>query len=347
MIKEKTILFLGDVVPYKPFKFKNTYNTVINLECPIIIDGNPVARKINLKVKENYLKNIFGSTLICASIGNNHILDYGKEGLESTLTELQKSGTSWFGLQNGPGDAYHPLIIEFDRIRVAFISAVCQSTSPVIDLDNASYLSLLNIDLIIDKILEIRKSVERIIIYIHWGVEESSYPAKEDIILARKLIDAGADIVIGSHAHAPQPIEKYKNGIIAYNLGNFIMPEMKNLPANFDESGIPLFNYSKSLMLWNRISWGLIINVENMEFRIKKYFSLFNRIVELPFTPLDKYLKLNVDALDNSYSQIVNKHLKRRNDMRKIGAFIKKPHVPNKLKVYFTKLTSNESRNSY
>ena len=83
-----SILFLGDVIPYKPFKFKNIYKTVINLECPIINDGKPVNGKINLRIKHNYLRSIFNNNLICASIGNNHILDFGAIGLRVTLTEL-------------------------------------------------------------------------------------------------------------------------------------------------------------------------------------------------------------------------------------------------------------------
>ena len=142
MDKKNTVLFLGDVVPYKPFNFKNTHQTVINLECPIIESGNPVEGKINLKVKENYLKNIFNSNLLCVCLGNNHILDYGENGLESTLLELRKLEIKWFGLSSGSGDDYHPLIIEINNLKIAFISVVCQSTSPVIEIDNVHTFKL-------------------------------------------------------------------------------------------------------------------------------------------------------------------------------------------------------------
>ena len=125
---------------------------------------------------------------------------------------------------------------------------MCQSTSPVIELDNDIYLSLLNLDKLVNGIKEARKSVQKIVIYIHWGIEESSYPSKDDVLIARKLIQSGADIIIGSHAHAPQSIEKYKNGIIAYNLGNFLMPELKNVPTYYNDKGIPLSTYNKNLM---------------------------------------------------------------------------------------------------
>jgi hypothetical protein len=332
MDEKNTILFLGDVVPYMPVKFRNTHKTVINLECPIIKEGKPVNEKINLSVKENYLSNIFNTNLICASLGNNHILDFGKNGLESTLTELLRLKIQWFGLNSGSDDENHPLIFEFNKIKIAFISVVCQSTSPVIELDNVTHLSLLDLDKIANRVLEIRSQVRRVVVYIHWGIEESSYPSKEDILIARKLIESGVDIIIGSHAHAPQAIEKYKNGIIAYNLGNFLMPEMKEVPSYFDENGIPNSTFSKSLMLWNRISWGLIIDMENMEYEIKKYIFLFNRIIELPVTPLDSFIKLNKNVLNSSYESIVNKHLNKREFFRRIKYFTFHPHVPQKIK---------------
>jgi hypothetical protein len=332
MDTDNSVLFLGDVVPFKPFKFSNNLKAVINLECPIINSGDPVKGKIILRVKENFLKNIFRDNLICASLGNNHILDYGENGLYSTLAELKNSEINYFGINEGFNDDLKPLVFEFNKIKIAFFSVVCQSTSPLVEIENITRLSILNVDEIISRVIKIRKLVQRVVVYIHWGVEESSLPKKEDILIARKMIDNDVDIVIGSHAHAPQAIEKYKNGIIAYNLGNFIMPALKNLPAYYDEKGIPLFAYSKGLMLWNRISWGLIVDMENMDYKIKKYIFIFGRIIELPFTPIDKYIELNKNASSDSYELIVAEHVNKRETLRKIRNFIYKPRIPEKLK---------------
>ncbi|MGE5456924.1 MAG: CapA family protein [Methanococcaceae archaeon] len=331
MNKENSILFLGDVVPYKPFKFKNIYKTVINLECPIVREGNPVKGKIILSARDNYLERIFNSNLIGVNLGNNHILDFGQTGLDSTIKELEKTGINYFGLNNGDGNN-NPLIIEFNKYKIAFFSAICESTSPLLEYDKVKYLSALNSEDIIDKVRKIRKSVHRVIIYIHWGIEESSYPVKEDILIARKLIDGGVDIVIGSHAHAPQPVEKYKNGIIAHNLGNFIMPEMNRVPSYFDEKGIAQSAFTKKIMLWNRISWGLVIDMESLELKIRKYIFFGSRVIALPVTPLDKYLKLSKSIPGDSYQSILQKHVKRREFQRKIFEFIYNPHVPQKLK---------------
>jgi hypothetical protein len=330
MNKENTILFLGDVAPYKPYKFNNTYKTVINLECPITRTGAPAKGKIILGAKDNYLKNIFNSSLLGVNVGNNHILDYGVKGLDSTIRELKKAGINYFGL-NYVGN--NPQIIEFNNKKIAFISAVCETTSPVLEFNEVNYLSPLNTEDILRKVKKIRNFVDRVVVYIHWGVEDSSYPSKSDILTARRLIDEGVDIVIGSHAHSPQPVEKYNNGIIAHNLGNFIMPVMKKVPSYFDEKGIPHSTFTNRLMLWNRISWGLIIDMESLEFKIKKYIFFGSRVIELPVTPLDKYIKLSKNIFESSYESVLQKHVKRRELQRKILDFIYNPHIPQKLKI--------------
>jgi hypothetical protein len=323
MDEENSLLFLGDVVPYKPFRFKNTLKTVINLECPIIREGKPISGKVNLSVPENYLRQTFGENLLAVNLGNNHILDYGVEGLEATLREL--GPFDYFGV-NLPGNkTNNPLVITFNELRVAFYSAISEFTVPLVEFDDFIYLTILDTDTLISQIREIRNEVDRIVIYIHWGCEESSYPLKEDVITARRLVDAGADIIIGTHAHSPQPIEKYKDGIIAYNLGNFIIPAYSNLPSFYDDAGVPLSEFSKKLMLWNRISWGVAVDMKTMDFKIKKFAFAANRIIEMKTTPLDKFLSLHPDFPGDSYTVMVKKHIEKRALRRKIRNFIQNP----------------------
>lgn len=324
-----SILFLGDVAPYSPYSFRNEIKTVINLECPITTKGKPATGKIILGAQKNHLPEIFNSSLLCASLGNNHILDHGIEGLDSTLAELERSGIRYFGLNNI--ESNNPLILNFNSYKIAFLSAVCLSTDPVLDFDGINYLSPLDTEEVIGKIDSVRNIAERIVVYLHLGTEESSLPAGKDIKIARALIDGGADIVIGSHAHCPQPIEKYGNGVIAYNLGNFIMPEMKGIPSYFDENGKPGNFFNWKTMPWNRVSWGLMIDMATLETRIKKFMFTKKRIIELPFTPFDKFLRL---PAGNSveYDKKVASHQKVRRYQRRIIDFINKPHVPQILK---------------
>jgi poly-gamma-glutamate synthesis protein (capsule biosynthesis protein) len=327
MNDDYSILFLGDVVPYKPFRFKNDLNTVINLECPITKNGTPVSGKVNLSVPENHLGEIFGQQLFAVNLANNHILDYGPEGLESTISELSQNGISYFGINKPGDDSHNPLITTYRGIKIALVSIVSESTSPVTEFDDFNYLTLLDTGEVVEKIQSVRDKVERVIVYIHWGEPDSSLPLRKDIITARELIDSGADIIIGSHAHAPQPVEKYKNGIIAYNLGNFIMPSFKNTPSYYDEGGDSLSSFSKKLMLWNRVSWGVEINLRTIDFRIRKFIFIADRIFEMKSTPFDKFMELHITNFDESYDSIFDSHLKRRTIKRKFRDFINIPAV--------------------
>lgn len=327
---EKTIMFLGDVAAYAPYRFSNKIPIVANLECPITNNGSPATGKIILGAKENHLRSIFKSSLLGVNLANNHILDYGETGLNSTINALEESGIFYFGLNNRGNN--NPGIIEIGNQKIAFLSAVCESTSPVLEYGNVNYLSLLDPGDIIQKANEARKQADRVVAFIHWGVEESSYPLKRDVVAARKLIDSGVDVVIGTHAHAPQPVERYKNGIIAHNLGNFIMPEMRNTPSYFDDKGIPHSSFTKKIMLWNRISWGLLIDMASLDYRVKKFIFAGNRVIELPFTPVDRYLKLPCDISDEKYDLMMEKHLKKRRLQRRITEFLYNPHVPQSLK---------------
>jgi poly-gamma-glutamate synthesis protein (capsule biosynthesis protein) len=325
MNDDNSILFLGDVVPYKSFKFKNDIRTVINLECPITKNGNPVSGKVNLCVPENHLNEIFGPLLFGVNLGNNHILDYGPEGLESTINELSKSSISYFGINMPDDEGHNPFITEYQGISIALVSAVSEYTSPVTEFDDYNYLTLLETVEVAEKIKSVRDKVERVIVYIHWGETDSSLPLSKDIKTARELIDSGADIIIGSHAHAPQPIEKYKNGIIAYNLGNFIMPSFKNTPSYYDENGNSLSSFSKKLMLWNRISWGVEVNLKTLDFRIRKFIFIADRVFEMKSTPFDKFVELHNGNFDTSYDSKLNSHLKRRLFRRKFREFLNTP----------------------
>ena len=70
-----------------------------------------------------------------------------------------------------------------------------------------------------------RPNCDFIIVFAHWGIEYKDKETKEQVVLGHELIDAGADLIIGSHPHVIQPIEIYKNKAIFYSLGNFIFDQ--------------------------------------------------------------------------------------------------------------------------
>jgi len=140
------------------------------------------------------------------NIGNNHILNQGTSGLEQTKRYLDERGISYF-------DGNTSAIKDINGIKIGFagynqFSGDTESKSKTIE-----------------ELKQLRTSVDIVVVYTHWGNEYQSISSTETQELARRFIDAGADVVIGSHPHVIQQIEDYKGKKIYYSLGNFVMDQ--------------------------------------------------------------------------------------------------------------------------
>ena len=144
------------------------------------------------------------------SLANNHTLNFGQEGLNQTRKILNENNVKYFGSPtNTP--AY-----------TATSTCVKNVCIGVIGWNEFGYA---NDQFIINKIKEIRPTVDYLIIYPHWGTEYQLKPNKKQIRLAHEWIDAGADVLVGMHPHVVQTIEVYKGKYIFYSLGNFIFDQ--------------------------------------------------------------------------------------------------------------------------
>jgi len=137
-----------------------------------------------------------------ASLGNNHAFDQGKVGYSETVLSLQKSGIS--------GIPYNGAIVgEWGKEEIRFV-ALNDTFSPVTE----SEINRLIPD---DEIFTV--------VSVHWGLEYEPLSAERQKKLGRAFIDAGADLVIGTHPHVVQEIEVYKGKPIFYSLGNFLFDQ--------------------------------------------------------------------------------------------------------------------------
>ena len=143
------------------------------------------------------------------SSANNHALDFGEDGYQQTRAYLVAVGIAPFG---------SPLNNE----HLATSLAVGDKQICLV-----GYMQLFNPDptSVIAKIKEIRSSCDYIIVMSHWGVEYQHAPTAAQQDLAHQFIDAGADVIIGSHPHVVEPLEIYKNKAIFYSLGNFLFDQ--------------------------------------------------------------------------------------------------------------------------
>lgn len=145
------------------------------------------------------------------SLGNNHILNFGQAGLEETYTILQEKGIRYFGNTGGLNGQQRWIVKEIAGVKLGFVNYNQF-------VENGDKTAL-------EDILAAQKTADLIILYAHWGPEytPNSVPAIQE--LAHLFIDAGVDLIIGSHPHVVQEKEVYQGKTIYYSLGNFVMDQ--------------------------------------------------------------------------------------------------------------------------
>jgi len=164
------------------------------------------------------------------TVANNHALQHGKGAFDDTVATLKKLGIETIGLDDEHSKKTIPYVFEKSGRRNVFLGYSIRPEQW--SKNDIPYSHRESVDSIISEVEEFRKKVDgAIIVSMHWGLEYLDYPGPEQIELGRKLVDAGADVVIGHHPHVLQPFEHYKNGLIIYSLGNFLFdlwhPETK------------------------------------------------------------------------------------------------------------------------
>ncbi len=189
-----------------------------NLECPITEATTQIGFKsAHFKVSPDSLSLVQEFQVL--SLANNHIADYLEQGIQDTINNLDKKILQYFGLGKTLDEALAPLIIYRNGHKVAFFGATRWSN---IDKSHSTGTAPESISKIKKQIRALKELGCIVIPYFHWGYEYVRIPAPRERKIAKACIDAGADIVIGSHPHIYQGYEIYKGKPIYYSLGNAI-----------------------------------------------------------------------------------------------------------------------------
>jgi len=223
-IKPKIVLLVGDIMldrkveslmlkngfsyPFEKInQFLNQSDGVFgNLEGPI--SKNPLNfsdDSLKFAFKSDVIESLASANFKILSLANNHTLNMGYAGLEETKQLLGRVNIDWVG---DPLDCSRQALIKHNLIFLAF---------------NKTFPNCKN-----DEIIEIVKSFDWnkfLIVSIHWGEEYKLKSNSAQQELVHKIIEAGADLVIGHHPHVVQEIEKYEGKLIFYSLGNFIFDQ--------------------------------------------------------------------------------------------------------------------------
>jgi poly-gamma-glutamate synthesis protein (capsule biosynthesis protein) len=226
--------FFGDTVLNRAYRIDFEIDRfVFNLETPLSCIGTPARNKVNICQERSYIKETFPTPPLAVSLANNHIMDFGDEAFSKTKESLKEQKIPYFGAGLKSENFNNPSIIEFANKKIALCGYTCATAHPIFGNHIQNGSAVLKIDKIIRDINSLKAEVDFIIIQPHWGIQDIPFPRFLDREIAHALIDAGADIIIGHHAHVIQSHEIYKGKYIFYGLGNFIFPDL-DIPTRYD-----------------------------------------------------------------------------------------------------------------
>ena len=166
------------------------------------------------------------------SLGNNHIGDAGPVGLLQTLANLDKYGIRHSGAGRNLAAARTPAIMTVDGVKVAILSYDTIAKYYAAGTNKAGSAQLTAANVKVDVAAARKAGAQIVIVYPHWGTEYSPRPFSAEQSLAHAVIDAGADMIIGNHAHWVGAMEIYKGRPIWYALGNFVFDQIWSEPTS-------------------------------------------------------------------------------------------------------------------
>lgn len=194
--------------------------TVINLEGTLYnSDANRTKKTYAFRGSTDYTQMLTMASIEACSVGNNHSMDYGAPGFQSTTEALEAAGIAWFGTDNGFNQTY---VFEKDGIKIGFVSMYESGWWDKLGLLSAAFdqLRAQNCDVIIG--------------CPHAGEEYAvrCWPGSGQEKLTNRMIDFGCDLIVCNHSHTIQGIRQENGKTVLWSLGNFVFGGNSEIKLN-------------------------------------------------------------------------------------------------------------------
>jgi poly-gamma-glutamate capsule biosynthesis protein CapA/YwtB (metallophosphatase superfamily) len=245
-----SLVFVGDIMladspgkvikrgedPFAPFAaiLKSADIRIGNLECVVATGGSAEEDKpYTFRAAPrslDFVKRHFDAV----GLANNHTGDFGPKAFAEMLGLLDKAGIGYFGGGADLARAHTPLIIERKGLRIALLAYdefFPRSFEADVDKPGVAWSEDEQVRHDI-KLARTQYHADLVIPFMHWGWEHESLASARQRQLARAMIDAGADAVVGGHPHVTQDVEQYRGKPIIYSLGNFVFDGFSSLDNN-------------------------------------------------------------------------------------------------------------------
>lgn len=233
---------------------------IVNFESTVASPGDKPIQKCgpNLQCSEKCVDALSYAGFNCATLANNHIYDYGDEGVRNTIRQLVQNGMDYVGGGLSLCEAQRTLYKEVEGKTVAIINC-CEHEFSIATEKNGGGNP---IDPIVQwyAIEESKAKADYVIVIVHGGPEHFELPSPRMVAMYRFFVDAGADAVINHHQHRMSGFEEYKGKPIFYGLGNFC----------FDWGGGRFTPWHKGIMV------KLLFDTENVKYEIIPYIQCYS-----------------------------------------------------------------------
>ncbi|MFF5260349.1 CapA family protein [Actinomadura viridis] len=223
-----------------------------SVELPFSDLGHPSDRILNFRARPELVHELPAFNLTVATLANNHSSDYGWEALSDTVRSLRAAGVTPIGAGEDLEAAQEPAILDIAGRRVGIIAWSCllplgaaagpakPGISPVhvdtewvvngeFQLEEPGVPPVIRTrvraedhERVMGRVRDLRDRVDILVATVHWGFGFGSARAEYQRVFGHALVDAGADLVLGHHVHAPQGVEVYRGKVIVYSPGNFV-----------------------------------------------------------------------------------------------------------------------------
>lgn len=198
---------------------------MVNEEFPFGTVGTPMEDKqYTFQVNPFYVSLFEDMGVDIVSLANNHVLDYGTDCLKETFETLEQTGIAYAGAGNTREEASALKTYDFNGETYGILAASRVIPVPEWNIENRQPGVFTTYDetALVEAIKKAKESCDYVIVYVHWGVEHTTELTDHQTYLAHAYVDAGADLVLGSHSHCLQGIENYNGSLIFYSLGNYV-----------------------------------------------------------------------------------------------------------------------------
>ncbi|MBR5281520.1 MAG: CapA family protein [Alistipes sp.] len=220
--------------------------SLVNLECPIITNGTPIKKQgSNLKSSPAIVKFINYLGFKGVTMANNHIRDYGGDGVIETMRTLKHNHIDIVGVGKNINEAKTILYKTINQKTVAFIN-VCEYEFSIANNNEAGANHINPIDNFYD-IKTAKENADYVIVIIHGGHEHYNLPSPRMQDTYRFFVDAGADAVINHHQHCYSGYEFYKDKPIVYGLGNFYFDHTEERDNKWNEGYMLLLDLADTI----------------------------------------------------------------------------------------------------